>query len=189
MLPAKLIGCRKRTRHLRQPRSISNRDMTAHRLPARASPMPFTVRLRPRHQQRRPLATAPRRAARSRPHGVSDSTCVGVRTECACGHSGTLAAETPGADPGSFDAWHRLRCSACGRRGRPESVTRGWGQCGRESPVQGKLRRARSPGVSEAPSAPDRLAHAAPSVIRPLTPRWWPLAVCWTGQKDLHSLA
>jgi len=49
-----------------------------------------------------------------------------IRTTCACGHQAELTSETLGEDAMTFMDFHRLRCSACGRRGRPESVIKAW---------------------------------------------------------------
>jgi hypothetical protein len=49
-----------------------------------------------------------------------------IRVECACGHRATLAGADLGEDPATFVGWHRLRCSGCGRRGRPDGVSRAW---------------------------------------------------------------
>ena len=49
-----------------------------------------------------------------------------IRTTCTCGHMATLTSETLGEDALIFMDWHRLRCSACRRRGRPESVIKAW---------------------------------------------------------------
>jgi len=49
-----------------------------------------------------------------------------IRTTCACSHTATLTSEMLGEDAMTFMDFQRLRCSACGRRGRPESVIKAW---------------------------------------------------------------
>lgn len=48
---------------------------------------------------------------------------------CRCGHRAELDPGPIGIEcVGEDISWpHRLRCSACGRRGRPESLTVSWG--------------------------------------------------------------
>lgn len=49
-----------------------------------------------------------------------------INTECQCGHRATLTSTMLGEDAMTFMRFERLRCSACGRKGRPEVVTRTW---------------------------------------------------------------
>jgi len=51
---------------------------------------------------------------------------ITLRVDCACGHTAELRAEDVGCDPLYFKGWDRLRCSRCGRKGRPAAIMRSW---------------------------------------------------------------
>lgn len=55
------------------------------------------------------------------PHGS-----IIIQVECACGHRAMLTADLLREAPDYFMAFHRLRCTRCGRRGRPANVIRYW---------------------------------------------------------------
>lgn len=57
---------------------------------------------------------------------MSPKGSIIIHAECACGHRAVLTAELLGEAPDYFMGFDRLRCSRCGRRGRPASVIRYW---------------------------------------------------------------
>jgi hypothetical protein len=65
--------------------------------------------------------------------------------ECACGHQVLhWVADLPPAfvmdRHGNVlpEVWSRLRCTACGRRGKPQRISNGWGH--REMKMPGQMR-------------------------------------------------
>lgn len=64
-----------------------------------------------------------------------------LQLTCACGHRADLTEVDLGEDAGAFDAFHRLRCKACGRRGRPASVIRAWRNGMEHQPYRGSFGR------------------------------------------------
>lgn len=64
-----------------------------------------------------------------------DITCPG------CGHSATLGADQLGCEPERFMAFHRLRCSACGRQATREDIIKSWHAGETTPPYRGSYRR------------------------------------------------
>jgi len=61
-----------------------------------------------------------------------------IHAECACGHRAVLTAQLLGEAPDYFMGFDRLRCSRCGRRGRPASVIRYWSSSAEIGDYQGR---------------------------------------------------
>jgi len=65
---------------------------------------------------------------------MSPAGSIIIQAECACGHRAVLTAERLGEAPDYFMGFDRLRCSRCGRRGRPVSVIRYWSSAATKVP-------------------------------------------------------
>lgn len=72
-----------------------------------------------------------------------------IRVGCACGHRAALTDTDFGQDPATFEAWHRLRCKRCVRRGKPVEVVRSWSSGAEHAPYRGELSEGVT-GINEA---------------------------------------